>query len=188
MADEEKANGHDGPAAPEGADSLEVQLAAAREEAKANHDRWLRERADLENLKRRSARERTDTLKYGIEGVIRDLLPMVDSLERALVHGQGDAKHPLVAGVEMTLTGIREVLQRHGVTRVEAKGQPFDPAVHEAVAHVETADHAPNSVVEEYQPGYRLHDRLLRPAMVSVAKAAAGAAGGTNLAGDQSGD
>ena len=151
---------------------LEAELAAAREEARQNHDKWLRERADVENVKKRVARERADLTKYANETVLKDLLPIVDNLERALEHAEtGGDGQPLVAGVALILKSLRDVLERHGVTRIESKGAPFDPAHHHAMAHVETDEHEPNSVVEEHQPGYRLNDRLLRPALVSIAKA-----------------
>ena len=155
-------------------DELQADLAAARDEAKANHDRWLRERADLENVKKRAARERADAIKFGVEGLVRDLLPAVDSLERALQHVPATAERTaLIEGVELTLRAVRDVLLRHGVTRLATDGQPFDPTLHEAVGHQESADHAPNTVMQEHQAGYLLHDRLLRPALVTVAKSAA---------------
>ena len=157
-----------------GSATLRAELLAAREEAKANYDRWLRERADLENVKKRAARDRIDAIKYGIEGLARDLLPMIDGLERAVHHGAGPADSTsLVQGVELTLRGVRDVLQRHGITRIATEGQLFDPTLHEAVAHQESAAHAPNIVMQEHQAGYLLHDRLLRPALVTVAKSTA---------------
>jgi molecular chaperone GrpE len=155
--------------------ALEAELAAAREEARQNYDRWVRERADLENLKKRAAREREEAVRLGNESLIRDLLPVMDNLERALRHAEagGDGR-PLIEGVALVVRAFREVLERHGVQRIEAGGAVFDPAHHEAVAHVESSEHPPNVVVEEHQPGYRLHDRLLRPALVTVAKAPAG--------------
>jgi molecular chaperone GrpE len=163
---------------------LEEQIAAAREEARQNEEKWLRERADLENLKKRSARERADLTKFANERVLKDLLPIVDNLERAVEHAQtGGNGQPLVEGVALVLKSLLDVLQRHGVTRIEAKGAPFDPAHHEAMAHVPSAEHEPNVVIEEHQPGYRLNDRLLRPALVTIAKAP-----GANLAKDKSGD
>ena len=152
--------------------ALETELEKAREEARQSHERWLRERADLENLKKRAARERAETMKFANESVLRDLLPIVDNLERAVAHAEsGGDGQPLVEGVALVLKSLHDVLERHGVKRIEAKGTPFDPAQHEAMAHVESTEHEPNSVIEEHQPGYRLKERLLRPALVSVAKA-----------------
>ena len=181
MADETKANegfmeaaAEIGPVPEAASQPWETELATAREEARANHDRWLRERADLENLKKRAARERTDAIKFGVEGLARDLLPMVDNLERALQHLSASGDHgSMIEGVELTLRGVKDALQRHGVTRIAAHGQPFDPTLHEAVGHQESAEHAPNTVMQEHQAGYLLHDRLLRPALVTVAKSAA---------------
>jgi molecular chaperone GrpE len=149
---------------------LEAALAAAREEARTAHDRWVRERADLENLRKRGARERQDAVRFGNESIVRELLPVVDNLERALKAAatSGEAR-ALVDGVDLILKALLDALARHGVERVTAHGAPFDPTHHEAVAHVESA-HEPNLVIEEHQPGYRLHDRLLRPALVTVSK------------------
>jgi len=165
---------------------LEAQLVAARDEARAAGDRWLRERADLDNVKKRAAREKSDAVRFGTEALVKDLLPAVDNLERAVAHaeGGGDGK-ALVDGVQLVLKALLDVLQRHGVTRVEARGERFDPAHHEAVAHVESPEHAQGHVVEEHQPGYRLHERLLRPALVTVSK---GAPAGGDLAEGGSGD
>jgi molecular chaperone GrpE len=152
--------------------ALEAELAAARSEVKEQEDRWLRERAEVENFKKRMARERADMVRFANEALLKDLLPIVDNLERAVEHARGGGNgQPLVDGVALVLKAFLDVLERHGVSRIAAKGTPFDPAQHEAMAQVATDAHAPNSVVEEHQAGYRLHDRLLRPALVSVAKA-----------------
>src|SRR5439155_21311504 len=112
------------------------------------------------------------TVRYANEAVLRDLLAVVDNLERAVAHARGGGNgKPLVEGVELVLKSLLDVLERHGVRRVETKGARFDPAHHEAMAHVETSEHEPNAVIEEHQAGYRLSERLLRPALVTVAKA-----------------
>lgn len=158
--------------------ALETELAAAKEEARQSHERWVRERADLENFKKRATKERADAIKFGTEGLVRDLLAVVDNLERAVEHAKGGGNgQPLVDGVGLVLKAFQDALERHGVVRVESRGTRFDPAHHEAVAHVESSQHEPNSVMEEHQAGYRLHDRLLRPALVTVAKAPSGPAG-----------
>jgi molecular chaperone GrpE len=163
--------------------ALTAELEVARDELRQATDRLLRERADAENLKKRTARERADAVRFGTESLIKDVLPIVDNLERAVQHAQegGDAT-PLVEGVALVLKSLLDVLAGHGVTRVEAAGTQFDPSHHEAVAHIESAAHPPNAVIQEHQPGYRLHERLLRPALVTVAK------GPSNLANPAGGD
>ena len=164
--------------------ALEAELEAVREEARQANDRWLRERADGENLKKRAARERVEDVRAATASLVRDLLPVVDNLERAVQAAQGGGNgQPLVEGVSLVLKALTDVLARHGVTRVESKGARFDPSHHEAVAHVESAEHEPNAVIEEHQPGYRHHDRLLRPALVTVSKG-----GPPNLAKPRGGD
>jgi len=155
--------------------ALEAELEAAREEVRQANERWIRERADGENLKKRVARERVEDVRAATASLMRDLLPVVDNLERAVQAAQGGGNgQPLVEGVSLVLKALTDVLARHGVTRVESKGARFDPSHHEAVAHVESAEHEPNAVIEEHQPGYRHHDRLLRPALVTVSKGRSG--------------
>jgi molecular chaperone GrpE len=144
-----------------------IQLRAELAELK---DRWMRERADLENVKRRAAREKQDALRFGSENLLKDLLPVIDNLHRALAHAkQGREEDPILTGVELVLRGFDEVLERHGVKVVPARGTPFDPNRHEAISHVES-DAPANTVIDEHQRGYVLHDRLLRPALVTVGK------------------
>lgn len=173
------------PSARSNAD-LESQLAAARDEARQNHERWVRERADLDNLRKRAARERQDAARFGTESLLRDLLPVVDDLDRAISAAQGGGNgHSLAEGVALVRKAFIDVLQRHGVQRLTAEGERFDPSQHEAVAFIESDAHEPHQVVEEHRAGYRLHDRLLRPAMVTVSK---GKAGSSNLANGEGGD
>ena len=151
--------------------SLRKELAAKELEAKNHYDRFLRQVAELENFKKRSAREREEVSRFANEALIKDLLAVVDNLERAIAHASGGGNgKPIVEGVEMVLKGLLDVLAKHGVTEISAIGQPFDPSMHEAMAQVESDAHEPNHVVEELHKGYTLRDRLLRPALVSVAK------------------
>src|SRR5688572_6268752 len=160
--------------------SPEAGLASAREEAERYRERWVRERADLENLKRRAERERGEAARYGAERLARDLLPVLDDLERALRAAEETPQGPsLLEGVRLVAKAFVDALTRHGVTRVPAAGHRFDPAHHEAVAHVPSEAHEPGMVVEEHRGGFLLSDRLLRPAMVTVSK---GPGGGNDLA------
>jgi molecular chaperone GrpE len=150
-------------------DQLRAELARKETEAKDNYDRYVRAVADLDNFRKRIQRERAETARFAEESLIRDLLPVVDNLERALSHAQdGGNGQPLVDGVNLVLRSLRDILEKHGVTRIEARGEVFDPARHEALARVEIDDEEPNRVVDQYQPGYMLHDRLLRAAQVTV--------------------
>lgn len=148
-------------------DDLRRKLAEKEEEARASYDRFLRERAELENFKKRMQRERAEALRFACEPLIRDLLPVVDNLERAVEHGEGNEKS-VIEGVQMVLKSLLDTLERHGVKRIEAVGEPFDPTRHEAMACRESTEHEPNRVVEQHHTGYLLHERLLRPALVTV--------------------
>jgi molecular chaperone GrpE len=154
-------------APPSELDGLRRKLEEKEAEAGVNYDRFLRERAELENFKKRTQRETTEALRFASEPLIRELLPVVDNLERALEHGEGNGQSVL-DGVRLVLKSLLGVLERYGVKRIEAVGQPFDPSRHEAMAQVESAEHEPNQVIEQHHTGYLLHDRLLRPALVTV--------------------
>jgi molecular chaperone GrpE len=158
---------------PETADG-EALLAKYRElegELSESQERVLRTVADAENFKKRLQREKEEQTRYANESFMRELLPVVDNLERALEHSEvGADQGGLVEGLNMTLKGFLDALTRFGCTRVEAAGKPFDPNFHEAVSQEESADHEPNTVLRELQKGYMLKERLLRPAMVLVSK------------------
>jgi molecular chaperone GrpE len=152
--------------------SLRAKLEEKEAEAKANYDLFVRERADVENFKRRMQREQAESVRFANEPLIRDLLPVLDNLERAVGHAQsGGNGQPLVEGVALVVRSFLDVLEKYGVTRATAKGELFDPSHHEAMAQVESAELPPNTVIDEYCPAYLLHGRLLRPALVTVAKA-----------------
>ena len=160
--------------APDELTLIQQQLAEKEAEAKENYDRLLRERAELENFKRRMQREKSESIRYASEPLLRDILPVVDNLERAVAHAKdSEGGSALVEGVELVLRSFIDTMEKHGVSRVKAKGEAFDPTQHEAVTQVENNEVAPNTVLDELQSGYQLHDRLLRPAMVSVSKASA---------------
>ena len=150
----------------------ESQLEAARQEAKENYDRLLRASAEFDNYKKRTAREMQDVIKYANEKIFKELLTVVDNLERAIEAAGVDRTDddPLVKGIHLTLSEVFKILERHKVKPVKALGEPFDPAYHQAMMQEEVADQVPNTVVREMQKGYLIHDRLLRPAMVVVSK------------------
>lgn len=152
-------------------ENLRKGLEARELEAKENYDRYLRQVAELDNFKKRTAREKADAIRFANENLMRDLLPMLDNLERAVEHAKegGDGK-TLVEGIEMVLKGLLEAVGRYGLTQMSAVGEAFDPEKHEAFAQIESPEHKPNTVVEEHHKGYYLFDRLLRPALVSIAK------------------
>ena len=152
--------------------NLRQQLDAKEQEAKNNYDRYVRQVAEAENFKKRNARERDDAIRFANEMLLKDLLPVIDNLERAIAHAaSGENGKPLVEGVEMVLKGFLDALSKFGVSQIVAVGQPFDPSKHEAIAQVVSDSHDPNVVIEELHRGYMFRDRLLRAALVSVAKA-----------------
>jgi molecular chaperone GrpE len=152
--------------------SLRQQLAAKEFEAKTNYDRYVRQVAEAENFKKRNARERDDAIRFANEALLKDILPVLDNLERAIAHAaDGENGKSLVDGVEMVLKGFLDVLSKFGVSQISAVGQPFDPSKHEAMAQVVSDEHEPNTVVNELHRGYMFRDRLLRASLVSVAKA-----------------
>jgi len=151
---------------------LEVALKQAKEEARENYDRLLRAAAELENYKKRVAKEKSDLIRYGNEELLKALLPVIDNLERALGHAKGKGNEEGIrGGVEMTMQQFLQILQRFGVTPVTAEGERFDPARHEAVMEQASTDYPPGHVISELEKGYLLNDRLVRPAKVVVAKA-----------------
>lgn len=155
-------------------EQLQQELEESREEARNNHERYLRAMADMENLRKRSQREKEDLAKFANETLLREILPVIDNLERALEHAVEDtATDGLLEGVQMTLDQFGKVLEKFNVIPVEAMGQTFDPALHQAMGQLETGDFPANTVAQEMQKGYLLNDRLLRPALVMVAKAPA---------------
>jgi molecular chaperone GrpE len=152
---------------------LKQEIAQAREEAKKNWDLYLRERADLENARKRHQRDREEAIRFANDRLLREMVPVLDNLERAVGHAEqgNDDSQGLMEGVNMTINQFRKVLEDFGVKPIVAIGEDFDPNLHQAMGQVESKEQAPNTVVSEFQKGYLLHDRLLRPSLVMVAKA-----------------
>ncbi len=162
----------------ESAAALRESLAAKTQEAERLQDRLLRLQAEFENYKKRMAREKTEYLKFAHEGLILEFLPVLDNLERALGSARAEAgSTPLIEGIEMIARLFRSVLEKAGVRPMETLGRPFDPAYHQAVAQMETAEVDANHVVEEIQKGYLIEGRVLRPAMVKVSRAVSSQSG-----------
>jgi molecular chaperone GrpE len=152
-------------------EELKKKLEEKEKEVKETHDRLLRVAADFENYKKRAAKEREEWTKFATEDLMKSILPFIDNLERAVNHAEKVTETGvMIEGVRLTLQQILQTLNRFGLASFESVGKPFDPARHEAMLVIESDQHAPNQVVEEFQKGYLLNDRLLRPATVSVSK------------------
>jgi molecular chaperone GrpE len=158
------------PLTPEQIEDLKSRAAKADE----NWERLLRTTADFENFKKRAAREKQDALKFANESLIQKLIPLLDNFDMALAavqNGQtGAASSSLQSGINMILQQFKSALTEAGLEEVDATGQPFDPNLHEAVSQQETAEVPEGHVVQQLRKGYKLRDRLLRPASVIIAK------------------
>lgn len=154
-------------------EDLESKLNVAQEQAQENYDRLLRLSAEFDNYKKRTSREMRDVVRYANEKLLKELLGIVDNLERAIDSANQDTPSDasLVEGINLTLSEVLKILQRYDVQPVKALGETFDPAFHQAMMQQEVEDQPANMVVQEMQKGYVMHDRLLRPAMVVVSKA-----------------
>ena len=148
---------------------INKKLEEKEKEAAANYDKYLRAVAELDNYRKRAAREKTDIIKYGKEDIIRDILPFVDSLDRALEHDTGDVQ-AFKDGVALIQEQLLCCLKKHGVERIETAGLNFDPNFHEALMQMESDKHEDNKIVSEMERGYLLNGRLLRPSKVCVCK------------------
>jgi molecular chaperone GrpE len=155
-------------------ETIKEKMKVIQQEKDQEADRLLRLMAEFENYKKRMDRQMNDFRKYANESLLKDLLIVVDNLERAL-NTSGDANNgaaesSVIEGVEMTLNETMKILKKYNVTPIEALGKPFDPVFHEAVMQEESEEQPENTVLNEFQKGYMIHDRLLRPSMVVVSK------------------
>jgi molecular chaperone GrpE len=148
---------------------VDPELQAARDEAQATFGRYQRLAADFDNYKRRTRQELADRTQYANEELLRRLLPILDNLRRALDHAPEAVDPNWFEGVKMVARQFEDTLRAQGLAPIPAVGEKFDPTQHEAIASEETDEHEEGTIVEEMQPGYRLHERVLRPTLVKVA-------------------
>ncbi len=154
--------------------SLEDLVAQLQDEVAAAKDAALRTHADAQNFKRRAEQDVEKARKFALEQFTKELLPVVDNLERALESASGDEEiiQPIAEGVKLTLKSLQDALKKSNIEVVDPQGEPFDPNLHQAMSMVESSEVEPNSVIAVMQKGYTLHGRLVRPAMVMVSKSA----------------
>jgi molecular chaperone GrpE len=156
-------------------DALRAKLQEKEKEVAENYDKYLRAVAELENFRKRAARDKADTAKYGNEQLLRDLLPLTDAMDRALQQSEQSCDFEAFRkGLELLRSQLATCLGRHGVEAIECLRKPFDPNLHEALMQVEGDGHENNEVVDELEKGYLLNGRLLRPSKVSVCKRSRG--------------
>jgi molecular chaperone GrpE len=147
------------------------KISEIQESVDRNFDLYLRSQAEIENLKKRFKKEKADLAKYSNESLIKRLLTVMDNLQNAITHSrEKKALKALTEGVELTLKGLMDALEKAGLEQVKAEGESFDPNFHEAVSELEDDASEPGTVLQELQKGYILHQRLIRPAMVIVSK------------------
>ena len=162
-------------------EKLQQALAAKAEEVKGLNDKYLRLAAEFDNYKRLIQRDQRDQIRFGNEQLLKELLPVVDNLERAIKASRnGGSSDVLIQGVDLTLKQLTGALTKFHVNPVETAGQPFDPAKHQAVTSVASEKIPERHIVDEFQRGYLLHDRILRAAMVSVSTGKDNSASGTD--------
>jgi len=152
-------------------EELMVKLEEAEKKAADNYDKYVRTVAELDNYRKRAAREKADAIQYGNENLLRDILPLADGMDRALEHAcNSEDFETFRKGLKLLQGQLLGCLQKHGVEMIDTAGKDFDPHVHEAMLQVESAEHEDSQVVGEFERGYLLNGRLLRPAKVSVCK------------------
>lgn len=167
------------PEAGESPEALRAILDKKEAEYKDLHDKYLRALAEMENFRKRVAREQAESVKYANERILSDLLSVVDNIERAILHSREKKDFDaLIDGLNLTMKEFNSLFEKYGVKWIESVGQPFDPTRHHAVSLVESETHPDNIIVEEFRKGYLLNDRILRPSLVSVAKRKEGTEGG----------
>lgn len=151
--------------------TLEAEILQSKEQAEDYYVRLQRLQAEFDNFRKRTQKEKEETLKYAAERVVEAMLPVLDNFERAVSSSQSSQDFTAFSqGVEMILKQMYNALSKEGLTAIEAVGQPFDPKLHDAVLQVDSEEHPENTVVEELQKGYYLKEKVLRPSMVKVSR------------------
>jgi molecular chaperone GrpE len=152
-------------------EELLEKIKGVQESVEKNFDLYVRSQAEMDNLKKRSQKEREELIRFSNESLIKQLLPVVDNLEKTLEHSKdGNSLDALREGVELTLKGLMDTLEKAGVEKVKAAGESFDPNFHAAMSEQEDDSVEPGTVLQEFQKGYVLNKRLIRPAMVVISK------------------
>lgn len=142
-----------------------------QEDSKKNYDLYLRSQAEIENIKKRNKKEKEEWVKYSNETLIKEMLPVMDNLEKAISHSHNEnSLEALREGLELTLKGLKNGLEKSGIEEVKARNQPFDPCFHQAVSEQEDENVKAGMILQELQKGYSLNHRLIRPSMVVVSK------------------
>jgi molecular chaperone GrpE len=150
---------------------LREKIEELQEKAEKDHDQFLRSRAEIDNIIKRNKKDKEEWIKYSNETLIKEILPVIDNLEKALTHSKDEnSLQALQEGIELTLKGLKDTLAKSGLERVKSEGEPFDPCFHHAVSEVEHEDIEAGIILNELQTGYTLNQRLIRPAMVVLSK------------------
>lgn len=172
VVDSRSSQAGDPPATAEHAapDELNAEVLRAHEQAQETFARYQRLAADFENYKRRTRQDLADRTQYANEELLRKLLPVMDSFKRLIDHAPPDIDSAWFEGVKLVARQFEATLEAQGLSTIRALGAKFDPSQHEAIAREETDEHEEGTIIEEMQPGYRLHDKVLRPTLVKVAQ------------------
>ena len=153
-----------------GVSSMEAKIAELESALSETRDRYLRSAADLENFKKRARQQQMDTIQHASADLISRLLPALDDLHTALDHKPAGVDESWVKGLELSVRKLEEALGAHGLEPIQAVGTPFDPKLHEAIGYEESAEHPEDTVTSELRRGYRIRDRVVRPALVKLAR------------------
>lgn len=160
----------DEPELPAGGEDLEARISELEAELQETRDRHLRLAADFDNFRKRARQEQLETIQYAGGAIVEKLLPFLDDLHRVLEHAPDGIDESWLKGLELTVQNLEAMLAEQGVSRISTVGERFDPSLHEAIGTEESAEHPEDTILQELRRGYRHHDRVVRPALVKVAR------------------